>query len=147
MTDNQTTADRCTHGGDCQIHPDAQGLHDYDVAEMRAELEQWRATFGENALRNAQTILADRERLAGIETAVLHMLALAPDEYRQAIVAARAAGSDTDYAKNNGRAEMIRVFATGLASRAGLPVCDWERIKRDVPADGVYRMPAQAVKA
>lgn len=70
---------------------------------------------------------------------VLHMLALAPDEYRQCIVAARASMSDGDYAKNNGRAEMIRVFATGLAERAGLPVADWEQIKQAVPADGVYR--------
>ncbi len=22
--------DNCTHGGDCQIHPDAGGLHNYD---------------------------------------------------------------------------------------------------------------------
>lgn len=63
MTINQTTTDHCTHGGDCPIHPDARGLHDYDVAEMRAELEQWRATFGETALRNAQQVLADRDAL------------------------------------------------------------------------------------
>ncbi|MFG1846712.1 hypothetical protein [Micromonospora carbonacea] len=133
------TTSNCTHGGDCTIHPTAQGLHNFDADEMRAELEQWRATYGENALRNAQRILADRDRLALIETAVLHMLALAPDEYRQAIVAARAAGSDVDYAKNNGRAEMIRIFATGLAERAGMPAVDWEQIKQGVPADGVYR--------
>ncbi|MFI6228594.1 hypothetical protein ACIBCR_14935 [Micromonospora echinospora] len=74
--------------------------------------------------------------------AVLHMLALAPDEYRQSITAARASGSSEGYAKNNGRAEMIRVFATGLAERAGLPVADWEQIKRGIPADGVYRAEA-----
>lgn len=74
-----------------------------------------------------------------LRSAVYHMLALAPDEYGTYIAAARASMSEGDYALNNGRAEMIRVFATGLAERAGLPVADWEQIKQSVPADGVYR--------
>lgn len=80
--------------------------------------------------------------LRKVEIAVLDTLALAPNEYAQCIIAARVAVTDTDYAKNNGRAEMIRVFATGLADRAGIPVTDWEQIKRNVPADGVYRAAA-----
>lgn len=62
-TDNTTTTDRCTHGGDCTLHPESQGLHNYDDADLRAELEQWRATFGENALRDAQRIIAERDQL------------------------------------------------------------------------------------
>lgn len=80
-----------------------------------------------------------RAELENYRIAVLHMLALAPDEYRQCITAARASMTDHDYGKNNGRAEMIRVFTDGLASRAGLPAPDWELIKTQVPSDGVYR--------
>ena len=94
------------------------------------------AEFIAHARTDVTDLLAEVERY---ETAVLHMLALAPDEYRQAITAARSAGSSDDYAKNNGRAEMIRIFATGLAERAGLPVPDWEQIKQNIPADGVHQ--------
>lgn len=96
------------------------------------------------AARTLMPAMADeitrlRAELELYRLAVLHMLAHAPDEYRQAITAARASGSSEDYAKNNGRAEMIRIFATGLAQRAGLPVAGWEQIKQGIPADGVYR--------
>jgi len=62
MTDN-TTMDRCTHGGDCTVHPGEGRLHNYDADELRAEVEQWRAAFGESALKNAQNVLAEREQL------------------------------------------------------------------------------------
>ncbi|MEV1315321.1 hypothetical protein AB0J14_04470 [Micromonospora arborensis] len=37
MTDN-TIMDRCTHGGDCTVHPGEGRLHNYDADELRAEL-------------------------------------------------------------------------------------------------------------
>jgi len=42
MTDN-TTMDRCTHGGDCTVHPGEGRLHNYDADELRAEVGQLRA--------------------------------------------------------------------------------------------------------
>ncbi|MEU0078625.1 hypothetical protein ABZY58_12065 [Micromonospora tulbaghiae] len=120
-----------------------------DIDAIRNDLDEVRANVGHaeaqynphalTALAVGDALLAKIAELERYETAVLHMLALAPDEYRQCIVAARASGSTEDYAKNNARAEMIRIFATGLAERAGLPVADWEQIKQSVPADGVYR--------
>jgi hypothetical protein len=73
--------------------------------------------------------------------AVLHVLGLAPVEYRQRIVAARGAGpgADTDYWRWCGQAEAIRQTIDALASRAGFDAPDWEQIKRGVPADGIYR--------
>jgi hypothetical protein len=42
-------APRCTHGGDCTLHPDARGLHDYAVLEAAA---------GRDAAAEAAALLA-----------------------------------------------------------------------------------------
>ena len=40
--DAGSNTERCTHGGDCLIHPDAQGLHDYGTQDLRAEVDRLR---------------------------------------------------------------------------------------------------------
>lgn len=94
------------------------------------------ASLDRPSSRDYRDLIDERDRY---RDAVMHMLAMAPDEYRLCIIAARCSVSSENYAKNNGRAEMIRTFATGLAERAGLPVADWEQIKQGVPSDGVIR--------
>lgn len=71
----------------------------------------------------------------------------AAEDYRQCIVAARASMSDADYQRCNGRAEAYRQAATRLAESSGLPIPDWDRIRREVPADGVYRQATPAAAA
>jgi len=62
--------------------------------------------------------------------------------YRQCIVAARCTTDATYYAQCNGRAEATRQTATRMAQVAHLPVPDWDAIRREVPADGIYRAEA-----
>ncbi|GAA2608395.1 hypothetical protein GCM10010399_44040 [Dactylosporangium fulvum] len=73
--------------------------------------------------------------LADLQAAI----AESAEEYRQQIVAARCSMGNYDYAKNNGRAEATRETTTRMAEAAGLPVPDWDAIRRAVPADGIYR--------
>lgn len=74
------------------------------------------------------------------QMSTLHAVLMgAAEDYRQCIVAARASMSDADYQRCNGRAEAYRQAATRLAESSGLPIPDWDRIRREVPADGVYR--------
>ncbi len=55
------TTDRCTHGGDCRIHPYAAGLHDYDAAEIESLTDQLAASRAMcDELRDRNTTLAER---------------------------------------------------------------------------------------
>jgi hypothetical protein len=72
-------------------------------------------------------------------TALQAAIAEAADYYRQCIVAARCTMDSAYYAQCNGRAEATRQITTRMAEAAGLPVPNWEAIKRAVPADGIYR--------
>lgn len=60
-------------------------------------------------------------------------------EYRQCIASARCTHDGGHYEKVNGRAEAYRHLGTLVATGARLPVPDWEAIKAEVPADGIYR--------
>lgn len=61
--------------------------------------------------------------------AVLHVLALAPDQYRDALASATAAAGtdDATHWRSLGRANAIQEMATAIAERAGLPAPDWDR--------------------
>jgi hypothetical protein len=76
--------------------------------------------------------------LADIQAAINE----AADFYRQCIVAARCTTNGYYYEQCNGRAEATRQVATRMAEAAHLPVPDWDAIRREVPADGIYRAEA-----
>ncbi|GLY08294.1 hypothetical protein [Actinoplanes sp. NBRC 101535] len=67
------------------------------------------------------------------------VLAWARNEYKLNLIAARCTTSRFMYAICNGRLEGIRQVTNQLTTTAGLTPVDWEQIKRDVPADGMYR--------
>lgn len=71
--------------------------------------------------------------------ALAEAMAGAAEDYRQCIAAARASSDPGYYEKCNGRAEAYRQAATRLAELTGVPAPDWDQIRREVPADGVYR--------
>lgn len=116
------------------------------VASLRQEYAESEADHDRNPTDVGFVEWLARRATASRE-AVQHVLALAPDEYRQRIVAARAAGADADadYWRWCGQAEAIRQTVDALATRAGIAAPGWEQIKRDVPADGVYRPKAVSV--
>ncbi len=60
-------------------------------------------------------------------------------QYRQCIVAARATTASDYYATCNGRAEAYHQAAERLARLAGMSPPDFDRIRQEVPADGIYR--------
>lgn len=68
------------------------------------------------------------------------------EQYRQCIVSARVTCDAGHYEKVNGRAEAYRQAAEHLAPLIGVEPPDWDAIRRDVPADGIYR-PAPAAAA
>ncbi len=133
--------DRCTHGGDCTVHPGEGRLHNYDADELRAEVEQWRATFGESALKNAQAVLAERDRLRA-QVAFYEgpqkqpgRVTLVPAEQRAPLYAAYQAAKE--WAEMNGasytddgiiqaavkayRAELIAQAKNAAGQAAGVP--------------------------
>ncbi|MBQ1064510.1 hypothetical protein [Micromonospora sp. C41] len=84
-----------------------------ELAEARAGLEQWRATYGEDALRNAQQILADRDaaraEIAGLTAAnqrlLNHLHNATPDLVTAQQRADQAEDRATDLANRLHRAE------------------------------------------
>ena len=103
------------------------------------------------ALKDADFIAAARQDIPALLDEIdllnstLHAVLMGvAEDYRQCIAAARAtARGEYYYAKVNGRAEAYRQAATRLAEATGLPIPDWDRIRREVPADGVYRATKQ----
>jgi hypothetical protein len=81
-------------------------------------------------------LAAEVERLRAALAAAMEG---AEQDYRQCIVAARATVDGGHYEKCNGRAEAYRQAATRLAELTGVPAPDWDQIRREVPADGIYR--------
>jgi hypothetical protein len=65
-------------------------------------------------------------------------------EYTQCIVSARVTTDGYHYEKVNGRAEAYRQLCDKVAEAAGLGAPDWDRIRREVPADGIYRARAES---
>lgn len=102
------------------------------------------ASFIAAARTDVPALLEEIDR----QISTLHAVLMgAAEDYRQCIVAARASMSDADYQRCNGRAEAYRQAATRLAESSGLPIPDWDRIRREVPADGVYRQATPAAAA
>lgn len=131
------------HGGDTRVAQEMFQNHELIISPMYPLVE-----FADNEQGAADAEFAARARtdvpalLAHIDllNSTLHaVLRGAAEDYRQCIVAARASGDPNYYEKCNGRAEAYRQAATHLAEKTGLPVPDWDRIRREVPADGVYR--------
>ena len=60
-------------------------------------------------------------------------------EYRQCVAAARTTHNDDYYAMCNGRAEAYRQAAQELSRVTGVPCPDWDRIRTEVPRDGIIR--------
>lgn len=79
---------------------------------------------------------AEAERL---RADVVLWLASIGEEYRRCIVAARATMDGHYYQTCNGRAEAYRQAASAIAGSLGLDAPDWDLIRREVPADGIYR--------
>lgn len=106
------------------------------------EVEQLRAALLEEQTVHAKTFdnfeafaETSLEQQQGLQAA----LARVEREYRQCIVAARVTHDSVHYATCNGRAEAYRQLADEVAAAAGLQAPDWDRIRREVPSDGIYR--------
>lgn len=94
------------------------------------------AEFIAHAREDVPALYAEIERL---RAALVTAMEGAERDYRQCIVSARATRDEGHYEKCNGRAEAYRQAATRLAELTGVMAPDWEQIRRDVPADGIYR--------
>lgn len=99
------------------------GNHD-EHRQLRVEVERLRARVEDEE----EMVKGIRESLAWVER-----------EYRQCIVSARCTHDHGHYEKCNGRAEAYRQLADSVAAAAGLAAPDWDRIRREVPSDGIYR--------
>lgn len=114
----------------------------HDVPALVAEVEQLRAALLEEQTVHAKTFdnfeafaETSLEQQQGLQAA----LARVEREYRRCIVAARVTHDSVHYATCNGRAEAYRQLADEVAAAAGLQAPDWDRIRREVPSDGIYR--------
>lgn len=113
-----------------------------DVPALIAEVVRLRAALLEEQATHAKTFdnfeafaESSLERTVGINAA----LTWAEREYRQCIIAARCTTDSTYYATCNGRAEAYRQLADQVAHAAGVRAPDWDRVRREVPRDGIYR--------
>lgn len=94
--------------------------------------------FARSVIEAAAPLIA-AQVLQPVERGVQDALDWVTREYRQCIVSARCTHDSGHYERVNGRAEAYRQLGTLVATGARLPVPDWEGIKREVPADGIYR--------
>jgi hypothetical protein len=100
------------------------------------------AKFAAHARTDVPILVAEIKRL---HAALASAMQGAARDYRQCIVSARATSDGGHYEKCNGRAEAYRQAATRLAELTGVAAPDWDQIRRDVPADGIYRHQAGSV--
>lgn len=100
------TVEQCTHGGDCEIHPDVRGLHNYDQIDpprldpLNLELNRLRLIAAEQAAHPVCWIAGEPEPIrvvlaegaepprraytddAGLDLTTAHEITIQPGEYK-----------------------------------------------------------------
>jgi hypothetical protein len=120
---------------------DSFDSHRHNASEI-SELTMATAEFFTHA---REDVLAMEAEVTRLRSALAEAMRGAAEDYRQCIVSARATSDGGHYEKCNGRAEAYRQAATRLGELAGVPLPDWDQIRREVPHDGVYRTAASTV--
>jgi hypothetical protein len=121
----------------------AEGDDHNEIAEVTGDdVSYGSPLYDENAefIAHARTdVLALLDHVRQSDDGVAKAIAWIAEEYRRCVVAARCTMDGTYYATCNGRAEAYRQAVEVLADLTGVTPPDFEQIRREVPADGIYR--------